>query len=219
MNKEKILQKLFFFRTVPADIIYLLSKNRNVIDADVSRYREESVSSGMGCINLNYCLLFYKPFRNVFYYRTRDQHFLRVISRIFLRPLPAVEITGGMIGEGFRIDHNYCVIRPYRAGKNLTVRNGVTIGKGKAAALDPDRIYPILGDDVNIHANAVVFGGIRIGSHVQIGAGAVVNKDVPDNCTVVGNPMRIIQHRPKGVEEGQTNEGSAYGFRSGEPDA
>ena len=38
----------------------------------------------------------------------------------------------------------------------------------------------------------MIFGGIRIGSNVEIGAGAVVNRDVPDNCTVVGKPRRIL---------------------------
>ena len=42
-------------------------------------------------------------------------------------------------------------------------------------------------------ANALVFGGIRIGNNVTVGAGSVVTKDVPDNCVVVGNPARIIQ--------------------------
>lgn len=41
--------------------------------------------------------------------------------------------------------------------------------------------------------NAVVFGGICIGNNVKIGAGCIVNKSVPDNCTVVGNPARIIK--------------------------
>ena len=40
--------------------------------------------------------------------------------------------------------------------------------------------------------NVVVIGGVRIGNNVNIGAGAVVTKDVPDNCTVIGNPARII---------------------------
>ena len=39
----------------------------------------------------------------------------------------------------------------------------------------------------------MVFGNIRIGDNVKIGAGAVVNKDIPSNCVVVGNPFRIIR--------------------------
>ena len=73
------------------------------------------------------------------------------------------------------------------------MRNGVTIGKGKAKEEDGP-VQPVLGDDVDIYANAVIFGGIHIGNDVKIGAGTVVNKDVPDHCTVVGNPMRIISH-------------------------
>ena len=38
-------------------------------------------------------------------------------------------------------------------------------------------IQPILGDNVDVYPNAVIFGGIRIGNNVKIGAGAVVNKD------------------------------------------
>ena len=40
---------------------------------------------------------------------------------------------------------------------------------------------------------AVVVGKIRIGNNVQIGANAVVTKDVPDNAVVVGNPAYIIR--------------------------
>ena len=42
-------------------------------------------------------------------------------------------------------------------------------------------------------AGAKVLGPITIGNHVKIGAGAIVLKDVPDNCTVVGNPGRIVR--------------------------
>lgn len=44
---------------------------------------------------------------------------------------------------------------------------------------------PIIGDNVNITAHAVVLGGIKIGNNSQIGAGAIVVKDVPDNAVVV----------------------------------
>ncbi len=193
MNKKKILQCCFLYKTIIADIIYLKSRNRYLINKDIERYSKEYPYSKPGVLSLNYCLLFFKPFRNVFYYRTEQNHILRGISRFFLKPVTGIEIIGGEIGEGFRIDHNYCVIRVQKAGKNLTVRNGVTIGKGKRKE-NQTFIHPVIGDNVDIYANAVVFGGIHIGSNVNIGAGAVVNKDVPDCCTVVGNPMRIISN-------------------------
>ena len=40
--------------------------------------------------------------------------------------------------------------------------------------------------------HSVVIGNIKIRDNCVIGAGAVVTKSVPSNCTVVGNPMRII---------------------------
>ena len=43
-----------------------------------------------------------------------------------------------------------------------------------------------------IGAGSVLFGEITVGDNVFIGSNCVVNKDVPNNCTVVGNPMRII---------------------------
>ncbi|MDF3027325.1 MAG: sugar O-acyltransferase, sialic acid O-acetyltransferase NeuD family [Fluviicola sp.] len=50
-----------------------------------------------------------------------------------------------------------------------------------------------IGDSTFIGANAVVKQGVKIGSNVIIGAGSVVLKDVPDNCTLVGNPAKIIR--------------------------
>lgn len=53
---------------------------------------------------------------------------------------------------------------------------------------------PVLGADVYVGAGAKVLGGIHIGDRAWIGANAVVLKDVPDDCTAVGIPARII-HR------------------------
>jgi acetyltransferase-like isoleucine patch superfamily enzyme len=40
----------------------------------------------------------------------------------------------------------------------------------------------------------MIIGDINIGNNVVVGAGAVVVKDVPDNCIVAGNPARIIKY-------------------------
>ena len=44
-------------------------------------------------------------------------------------------------------------------------------------------------------AGAKILGNITIGDNVRIGAGAVVIEDVPDDCTVVGNPGRIVKQQ------------------------
>ena len=45
-----------------------------------------------------------------------------------------------------------------------------------------------------IGSNATIFP-VVIGENAVVGAGAVVTKDVPDNCIVAGNPARIIKKK------------------------
>jgi serine O-acetyltransferase len=52
---------------------------------------------------------------------------------------------------------------------------------------------PIVGDGVYIGTGAKLIGPINIGNNVKIGANAVVTKDVPDNCTVVGIPAKVVK--------------------------
>jgi putative colanic acid biosynthesis acetyltransferase WcaB len=48
---------------------------------------------------------------------------------------------------------------------------------------------------VDVGANAVIIGAIRIGDGAVIGAGAVVVKDVPPGAVVAGNPAQVIGRR------------------------
>lgn len=48
-----------------------------------------------------------------------------------------------------------------------------------------------IGNDVWIGAGALILPGITIGSHVVVGAGSVVNRDVEDWKIVVGAPARV----------------------------
>lgn len=50
-----------------------------------------------------------------------------------------------------------------------------------------------IGNDVWIGGNVVILPGIKIGNNVVVAAGAVVTKDVPDNCVVAGVPARKIK--------------------------
>ncbi len=70
-------------------------------------------------------------------------------------------------------------------GRHVVIEHLVTIGAERNAS-------PVLGDDVFLGAGAKIVGGLRIGSRVKIGANAVVVNDVPDDCTAVGIPARVI---------------------------
>lgn len=54
-----------------------------------------------------------------------------------------------------------------------------------------------IGKGVQIGANAVVLSGVSIGRDSTIGAGAVVNCNVPPESVVVGNPARVISRRKR----------------------
>ncbi len=45
-----------------------------------------------------------------------------------------------------------------------------------------------------IGSNATILP-VTIGVNAEVGAGAVVTRDVPDNCIVVGNPAKIIKRK------------------------
>lgn len=97
---------------------------------------------------------------------------------------PSVEI-----GENTKLAHNglgvvihdKCII-----GHDTIIQANVVIG-GK------DGKAPIIGDNVQIGAGAVILGGIKIGNNSIIGANAVVTKDVPMNCMALGVPAKVTE--------------------------
>ena len=101
---------------------------------------------------------------------------------------------GGYIGNGAVFGgepvlphglHGVYISRYAKIGADCWIYQNVTIG-------EVNRVAPIIGDRCLIGAGAVIVGGVRIGNDVKIGAGAVVNCDVPDHSTVVAPPPRMI---------------------------
>jgi serine O-acetyltransferase len=52
---------------------------------------------------------------------------------------------------------------------------------------------PYSENNVIVGSHVVALGDVHIGNNVKIGAGSVVLNDILDNCTVVGNPARIVR--------------------------
>ena len=109
------------------------------------------------------------------------------------RHVTGIEIhPGATIGEGFFIDHGDGVVigETTVIGDNVTLYQGVTLGgTGKHVG----KRHPTIGNNVTVGAGAKVLGPFTVGDNSKIGAGAIVLKEVPPNCTVVGNPGHIVK--------------------------
>ena len=51
----------------------------------------------------------------------------------------------------------------------------------------------LLGRTCWIGAGAVILPGVSIGDNTVVGAGSVVNKDLPANVVAVGNPCKVLR--------------------------
>lgn len=107
---------------------------------------------------------------------------------------------GATIGKRFFIDHATGVVIGETAeiGDNVTLYQGVTLG---GVSFNKGKRHPTIGNHVVIGCNASVLGAITIGDNVRIGAGSVVLKDVPNECTVVGVPGRVVRRAGLKVNE------------------
>jgi serine O-acetyltransferase len=116
---------------------------------------------------------------------TLFQLFVEVATGIWI--LPQAEI-----GPGLYIGHfGEIIVGDTKFGKLCNISNGNSFGfagRGEKWGL------PEIGDYVFVAPGAKVFGKIRVGNHVAVGANAVVTKDVPDNAVVVGVPAKIINY-------------------------
>lgn len=125
------------------------------------------------------------------------RYIIRLVYKIVVEWLLTVELPDGTtVGPELRIHHGQALVVNGLAviGRRCTLRHSTTIG----CVMLPDGSpgpSPTIGDDVDVGANAVILGGIKVNNGVKIGAGAVVVHDVPENAVVVGNPAKVIKYR------------------------
>jgi len=101
------------------------------------------------------------------------------------------------IGTSVFLDHATGIIVGAFAviGDEVTIMQNVTIGRKQAL---PGRA-PRIGRGVLLSTGATILGDVSVGDFAKIGAGALVEHDVPGGCTAVGVPARLTNCAEAGL--------------------
>lgn len=144
-------------------------------------------------------ILFHTYFSHPLY--TKRFFFLARLISFFARFLTGIEIhPWAKIGKGLFIDHGMGVVIGETAEiwDDCIIFHGVTIGSSGKYQW---KRHPTIGNNVLIWAHAVLLWPITVWNNSQVWAGSiVVNADIPDGATVVGNPWKIIRLSGERVE-------------------
>ena len=151
-----------------------------------------------------HAILFHRVAHRIWTSRIPPHAFWMIIARYvsqFSRFITGIEIhPGATIGRRFFIDHGMgnVIGETSEIGDDVLMYHQVTLG---GTNLQRIKRHPTIGNHVIIGMGAKIIGAVTIGANCRIGANAVVNKDIPENCTVVGVPGRIV------IRDGQKIEG------------
>ena len=157
-------------------------------------------------------VLLYPSFRAILSYRLAHRWYLkghyfwaRWLSQRTVRKTGIEIHPGATIGRGLFIDHGSGVIigETTIIGDNVTLYQGVTLG---GTGKERGKRHPTLEDNVMVSAGAKILGSFTIGENSKSGAGSVVLKEVPPNCTVVGVPGRIVKRGDVKVPRSDMNQ-------------
>lgn len=134
--------------------------------------------------------IFHRPAH--FLYNHNLKLLARIISQL-ARFFTGIEIhPGAKIGRRLFIDHGMGIVigETTEIGDDCMLYQGVTLG---GTGKDAGKRHPTLGNRVMVSSGAKVLGPFTVGDDAKIGSGAVVLKEVPAGCTVVGVPGRIVK--------------------------
>ncbi len=172
-----------------------LSKFASTVREDVAAVRERDPAARSDAE----VLLLYSGIHALIAHRIahglyKKEHYFtaRAISQ-GAKMITGIEIhPGATIGKGLMIDHGTGVVIGETAeiGNNCTIYQGVTLG---GTGKDVGKRHPTLGNNVMVGAGAKVLGPFYIGNNTKIAANAVVLAEIPENCTAVGIPAKIVR--------------------------
>lgn len=133
------------------------------------------------------------------FYKHNLHFFARLISQRTARRTNIEIHPGATIGRRLFIDHGTGVVIGETAviGDDVTLYQGVTLG---GTGKDVGKRHPTVGSGVMIGAGAKVLGPFSIGNNTKIAAGSLVLHEIPENCTAVGAPARVVKRDGKRVD-------------------
>lgn len=181
-----------FFKEIGEDI-------RNVVEKDPAARNGFEV---LICYPGIWSLIMHRPAN--WLYRHKIKLLARIISQL-TRWFTGIEIhPGATIGRRCFIDHGMGIIigETTEIGDDVTIYQGVTLG---GTGKDTGKRHPTIGDRVMISSGAKVLGPFKVGDDAKIGAGSVVLKEIPPNCTVVGIPGTIVKRNGHAADLNQVD--------------
>ena len=127
-----------------------------------------------------------------FFWRHKCYFLARLISQRAVRKTGIEIHPAATLGRRLVIDHGTGVVIGETAeiGDDCIIYQGVTLG---GTGKDLGKRHPTIGNNVMISSGAKVLGPFKVGDNSRIAAGAVVLKEVPPDCTVVGVPARVVK--------------------------
>lgn len=122
--------------------------------------------------------------------RTLALKLLLFLGRMLAITLAKSDIseTSSFDGGVYLSDHGYLIVGPRRMGRGSLIHQRVTIG----AKAGGGPIKPVIGENVWIGPDCVIYGQIEIGDGATILAGTVLSMNVPPRAVAAGNPATII---------------------------
>ena len=130
----------------------------------------------------------------------RDHKFLaRYISQR-TRHKTGIEIhPGAKIGKRLVIDHGMGIVigETTEIGDDCLIYQGVTLG---GTGKDTGKRHPTIGNNVLIGCGAKVLGPFKVGDNSRVAANAVVLSEIPEDCTAVGAPARVVKKKGEKVD-------------------
>ena len=169
-------------------------------DVGCIRARDPAASSLVEILLLYPGLKAVRSHRKANWFYTHNMPLLaRYISQRSARKTNIEIHPGATIGRRFFIDHGTGVVIGETAviGDDVTIYQGVTLG---GTGKDVGKRHPTVGNHVMIGAGAKVLGPFNIGDNTNIAAGSVVLHEIPENCTAVGAPARVVKQNGMRVD-------------------